>query len=67
MKRPLVFLVFSVLTFFCLISAAYAQTSLDAANGIGDLFYDFFAWIIQTIVSIFFAILDFFGQVIFGV
>jgi len=46
------------------VNSAYAMGPLDTVvNGIGD----FFAWIIETIVSIFFAILDFFSNAIFGV
>jgi hypothetical protein len=52
------------LTFFCLIGCAYAMGPVDTVvNGIGD----FFAWIIEAIVSVFFAILDFFANLFFGV
>jgi hypothetical protein len=64
MKTKLLVLMFSVLTFFCLIGCVYAQNPLDAVvNEIGN----FFALIIETIMGIFFAILDFFGNLILGV
>jgi hypothetical protein len=57
-----------VLTFFCLIGCVYASNPFDiVAAGIGELVYGFFAWIIEAIVNVFFAVLDFFGNLIFGV
>ena len=65
MKRALVFfVVFSVLTVFCLIGVVYASGPVDTVvNGIGDLF----AQIIEAITEIFFSILDFLGNLIFGI
>jgi hypothetical protein len=49
------------------VNSVYALDENAVLNGIGALILGFITFIIEAIVNIFFAILDFFANMIFGV
>jgi len=49
------------------VNSVYALDGNGVLNGIGDFFVGFFTFIFEAFVGIIWAILDFFGNLIFGV
>jgi hypothetical protein len=68
LKIKILVLTLLVLPLFCLnVGSVYASDGNAVLNSIGDLILGFITFIIEAIVNAFFAILDFFANLIFGV